>query len=118
MPSYAEKRKHPRKVIEWPAEVRSSQGLTTGEMKNISVSGAYVQCTPLPECGEIITATVWPPRRKPVQVTAEVIWKAPVPPYGMGIAFTEISEEDRWFIAESVSRMNSGVDTDRDFDAD
>ena len=78
-------------------------GVISGEMKNISVSGAYVQCASLPKAGEIVSVTIRPPGHKSIEIVAEVIWTAAAPPFGMGMAFMDISDEDRWFISETVS---------------
>lgn len=107
MSGYQEKRRHPRSGIEWPAEITTAGGSISGQMKNISVSGAYVQCSPLPPIGEIVSVTVRPQRSKSIVIAAEVIWTAASPPFGMGMAFTEISEEDRWFISETVARAKA-----------
>lgn len=108
MPTGPERRRHARADIRWPVTIETPRGLIQGETKNVSESGAYVECAQPPEPGEDVTIRMLPPDRAPLKITAEVIWAAGNPPFGMGMAFTEISEEDRGYIAEAVMQATKG----------
>jgi hypothetical protein len=108
MATGAERRRHERANIRWPATVETSRGLMEGETKNVSQSGAYIECALPSEPGEEVTLRILPPDRAPLKIAAEVIWTAGNSPFGMGMVFTEISEEDRTYIAEAVMQATKG----------
>ena len=102
----SERQERQKKVItnlRWPVEMETSIGPVVGELKNISVDGAYVSCKWIPEPGEVVTATIKPPDKPSFQVTAEIIWARSTPQAGGGIAFTEISEDAKVFISKALT---------------
>ena len=100
----AERRTHHRFEVGWPVTMETGQNSTPGEIKDISIGGAFIQCQqPLP-LNETFRLTICPPNRLPIVATAQVCWsnsnvpKDKVVRRGMGVRFLEISEEDRMFV--------------------
>jgi len=85
-------------------ELEGPTGPIKGEIANISVDQAYVACAWIPEPGEVVTLTIKPPDRPPLQVKAEIIWTGSIPQVGGGIAFTAMSENARKLISDAISR--------------
>jgi uncharacterized protein (TIGR02266 family) len=95
----AEKRKHPRTDVNWPASMETSMGIVSAEVKNISVGGAFIGCRkPLP-MGEVFHMTMTGPDKEPVTATAEVVWsnanlqEDKVVNRGMGVRFLKMSDK-------------------------
>ena len=108
MPLEEERRRHERAEIKWPVTLETPGGILHGETKNISESGAYVECERPPEPGDEVVLRVMPPDDINLKIIAEVIWAAAAPPYGIGLAFTDISERNIAYIAEAVRQATNG----------
>ncbi len=75
-------------------------------MKNISVGGAFINCEQIPvDPGESITVAIFVPDHSPLKIIAEVVWTCMVLPRGMGVQFIKISQEDRKFLAQAISKI-------------
>jgi len=108
MSTGSERRKHDRAPVYWSVTVETPHGLTKGEARNVSTSGAYVECALPCEPGEEVILRILPSDRGPLKIIAEVIWSMPHPPYGMGLAFAKIEEKDLHYIREAIKRANAG----------
>ena len=93
-----EKREHPRADINWPVSMETSGGTVVGEVKNISLGGAFICCKkPLP-LREVFRLTMSGPDNEPVMATAQVVWsnanvpKEKVINRGMGVRFINMSD--------------------------
>jgi uncharacterized protein (TIGR02266 family) len=93
-----ERRQHPRIDINWPVSIETSEGTIHGEVKNISLGGAFIGCKkPLP-IGHAFSMTMTGPDNETMIATAEVVWSnANVPEdkvinRGMGVRFIKMSE--------------------------
>ena len=106
--SWAEKRKHPRVSVSWPARLETPEGSLNVQLKDISLGGAFVVCpSPLP-LSEKFHIFIEPPGQTSIELNAEVVWSnANVPEdkiinRGMGIRFINNTDEDR-------SRLNNVI---------
>jgi uncharacterized protein (TIGR02266 family) len=98
-----ETRKEPRVDVNWAVSIDTPEGFLVGEMKNVSLGGAFVCCKkPLP-LGEVFRLRMIAPDGKPITANAEVIWSnaslpdAKVINRGMGIRLTRVSDRYiRW----------------------
>ena len=93
-----EKREHPRANINWPVSMETVSGTIDAEVKNISISGAFICCkNPLP-LKEVFNLTMIGPDNEPVKATAQVVWSNTNVPEdkvinrGMGIRFIKMSD--------------------------
>jgi uncharacterized protein (TIGR02266 family) len=100
-----ERRIYPRAEIRWPVTIESAQGTIEAKLRNLGIGGAYIHCEETPDPGERISLTIRPPESSPLKVTAEVIWAGKVLALGMGVRFVEMSDEDRQFISDAISRL-------------
>ena len=108
-PMETEDRRYPRSKGSWPVVILTSRGALVAETRNISPLGAFIFCDqPLPAAEKIRLLIMFPNRRY-VDISAEVTWSYPhgserdATPRGMGVRFTEISEQDREFISSLIS---------------
>ena len=99
--SWEEKRRHPRVAVSWTAQMETSQGNLSAQLKDISLGGAFVVCpNPLP-LTEQFRLTVSAPSREPFTLNAEVVWSNSNVPEdkvinrGMGVRFIQNTDEDR-----------------------
>ena len=106
--SWEEKRQHPRISVSWPARCETPDGPLKGQLKDISLGGAFVVCPNPLALSEKFRISIDPPRQTPVELNAEVVWSnANVPEdkvinRGMGVRFINNSDEDR-------SRLNDVI---------
>ena len=101
----SERRTYPRAEIRWPVTIESARGTIEAKLRNLGIGGAYIHCDETPEPGERIVLTIRPPESAALEVIAEVIWAGKVLALGMGVRFVEMSDEDRQFILDAVSRL-------------
>ena len=94
----AEKRQHPRVDINWPVSIETTYGTIAGEVKNISLGGAFICCKkPLP-LRKVFHMSMIGPENEPLITTAQVAWSnANVPEEkvvnrGMGVRFINMSD--------------------------
>jgi len=93
-----EDRKHPRIDINWTASLETPDGTVAGQVKNISVGGAFICCAkPLP-IGEMFQLTMTASDSEPVEAAAKVVWsnvgvpESKVVNRGMGVRFINMSD--------------------------
>lgn len=107
-----------RAEIKWPVVIRKDGGSFQGRTENISASGALL-CGPEQlslALNEIVTLTLKPPIRHPLEITAEVVrtnihcGEDHSPPRGAAVRFIIISEQDREFVSFSVFDHLQGKD--------
>ena len=102
-----ERRTYPRADIRWPVTIESKGGIIEANLRNLGIGGAYIHCEETPDPGERVYLTIQPPDTSALKVVAEVIWAGKVLALGMGVRFVEISDEDRRFISDTVSKLLS-----------
>jgi uncharacterized protein (TIGR02266 family) len=94
----ADKRQHPRVDINWSVSMETPDGVIDGEIKNISLGGAFICCKKLLPVGHVFQLTMIGPNNEPVAATAEVAWSNINVPdekvinRGMGVRFIKMSE--------------------------
>ncbi|MGQ9646923.1 MAG: PilZ domain-containing protein [Thermodesulfobacteriota bacterium] len=93
-----EKRKHPRVDVNWPVSIETSYGTMAGEVKNVSLGGAFICCKkPLP-LRKVFRMTMIGPDNEPLTATAQVAWSNANMPEekvvnrGMGVRFIKMSD--------------------------
>ena len=70
----AEKRQYPRVEIIWPVTVRTPNGPADGRIQNISLGGALIQCTKVPELDDFFRLVIRPAESRYIFATAQIVW--------------------------------------------
>jgi hypothetical protein len=93
-----EKRKHPRVDINWPVSIETAYGTIAGEVKNISLGGAFICCKKPLQLRKVFRMTMIGPENEPLIATAQVAWSNANMPEekvinrGMGVRFIDMSD--------------------------
>ena len=103
----SERRIYPRADIRWPVTIKTDQDIIEAKLRNLGIGGAYIHCEEILEPGEAVTLTIQPPTGSPLTITAKVIWAGKVLALGVGVHFVEMSDQDRQFISDAVSKLLS-----------
>lgn len=102
-----ERRSYPRAEIRWPVTIKTDEGVIEAKLRNLGIGGAYIHCEEVLEPGEAVTLRIQPPTGSPLTIAAKVIWAGKVLALGVGVHFVEMSEQDRQFISDAVSKLLS-----------
>jgi hypothetical protein len=104
-----EKRHHSRVRVTWPVLAECDRRIINGETINITHSGALIRTQEPLELGKVFEMDVNVPfRYRPIWAIAEVVRlqtagsDVDYGPYGTGVHFIIISEEDRESIASFI----------------
>ena len=104
-----EKRQYPRAEIEWPAVIKTDQGMMDGVTSNVTPNGVFIHCQEPLRLNEIFELTIDIPNSdQTLTARAEVTWSNrwgpddEISPRGMGVRFVKISSEARKFIARAA----------------
>ena len=103
----AERRSYQRAEIRWPVTIRTDQDVIEAKLRNLGIGGAYIHCEEVLEPGEAVTLTIQPPTGSPLTIIAKVVWAGKVLALGVGVHFVEMSDQDRQFISDAVSKLLS-----------
>ena len=97
-----------RAEMAWPVLIRTDKGAVDGKTLNISAGGALLRCLKQLSVNGIISLTIRPPVRPPLDITAEVVRtniyleNGNSVPQGTAVRFIIVSEKDRQFLEFSV----------------
>ena len=109
MHSSIEHRKYPRATVEWPAVIMTLNGQRDGMIRNLSLSGALIACPEMPDLDDRFVVVTQAEDGLVLKLTAEKVWSAnfnldgKTSFSGIGVRFTEVSEDDRQIIKSAVS---------------
>ncbi len=112
------RRAHPRVEFNWPAILLNDQGRIQGKIKDISRGGALVLVNSRVELGESVKMVVELTEFDDVITAKGLIVRVvslsdddDVPLYGLGVQFTEISEQDlRYFTGNLAPEWQEGYE--------
>jgi hypothetical protein len=108
----AEKREHPRADINWPVSMETSDGRIEAQLKNISLSGAFICCKKPLSIGEVFPLTMLAFDNEPVMATAKVVWsnvnipEEKVINRGMGVRFLKMSDKHIQLVRQIFQENN------------
>ena len=72
---YGDRRTYPRAEVRWPVSAVTTEGTIQGEMKNLSVQGAFICCPEPLRLNEIVALTInIPDTEHSLTVRAQVVW--------------------------------------------
>jgi len=109
--SWEEKRQHPRVAVSWKASVNTSEGNIDGQLKDISLGGAFFVCEKPKALKEKFCIIINVPNEVPLNLNAEMVWSNFNVPDdkvilgGMGIRFVENTEEDRKHLRAAMENI-------------
>jgi len=111
-----DKRQYDRMCISLPVFIETSNGFLEGEIENISVGGAFIECANSLNIGEIIYIAIVkiPELHRHLLAKAQLIWKNNAGcnngemSQGLGVKFTKIDEVDQEVILTLVSNGAEG----------
>lgn len=115
-----ERRQYPRAIAHWPVTLETAQGVVTGIAMDISAGGAFICCRePLGVTERSLVAFHNVPLLDhSLSVEVEVIrsniycMDDELLSHGIGVQFSEITDEDRRFIINLVSEHLEAKDID------
>jgi Tfp pilus assembly protein PilZ len=85
-------------------------GQMDGTIRNLSQSGAFIACTEMPDLDETFVLVTQADDGMVLKLTAEKVWSAnfnldgKTVFSGVGVRFTEVSEDDHQIIKSAVSQ--------------
>src|SRR4051794_39458621 len=94
-------REHPRQAVAIPVSLRDPTNRIEGELRldtrDLSLGGAFVRSDMLFEVGDELHLALTLPSGRAIEARGQVVrlQRARTAEAGMGIAFTEMSDEDR-----------------------
>ena len=107
--SGTDRRKHPRAEIICPVIIQTKRTVISGETQNISAGGALIRCRKRIRPNEVINMFISVSLQSPrVSVSAKVIRSSisysanEAGPYGMGVEFRAISNQDQELISIKI----------------
>ena len=107
------RREYARIDVSWPASIFTAAGLIEGQVKNISIGGALINCRRLPDLEETFHLAIeiphylFPVAAKAKQVRLNVYDSeggSTSPSYDLAVLFLDMSEEDRKVFHEAIDR--------------
>ena len=107
MDDFAERRKLPRIRVSWPVTVYTSAGELTGETKNLTPSGASIQCKERLNLNETCWLQIRVPRHD-LMLMGKVVWsdlvieKTGADVSHAGLSFIHIEGEDREILRDAI----------------
>jgi len=102
------RRQYSRAEVKWPITLLTSQKKTEGKTENVSPAGALIYCLEVPLSQSSLRMVIRVPGHQPIKVAGKVVWskvvspEGEVPTYGVGVRFTQISENDSHFLREAI----------------
>jgi len=106
-----ERRKHPRKEVDWPISIVAEHGTIEGEIRNVTVEGLFVFCEEPLRLNERYRMSIVPGKGGAIGVSGRVVraeaycMAEDEAAFGIGICVVEISEQDR----EALRRILAGL---------
>ena len=107
------RREYARVDVSWPASIFTAAGLIEGQVKNISIGGALINCRSLPNLEETFHVAIeipnylFPVAAKVKQVRLNVYDSdegSASPSYELAVLFLDMSEEDKRVFHEAIDR--------------
>ena len=103
------KRQHARVRVSFPVTMVSGARFIEGKVENISLTGALVHCTELPNLNERLRLQIELPEHRYMMVVYAKIIRLDIhqtdegaPAYDLGVTFTDIADEDLKFLSNKV----------------
>jgi hypothetical protein len=111
-----DKRLYRRIPVNWPAVVVTAEGSIAGEVRNISVGGAFIQLSEEGDFSGDLQIFLKPSEQRSISLTCREAWSGNLNFHGktifsgLGVQFTNISPEDKEFITSLASAYRNQHD--------
>ena len=106
-----ERRKHPRKEVNWPITIIAEHRAIEGEIRNISMDGLLVFCDEPLRLNETYRMSIVPGESGAIGVSGQVVraeaycMSEDDSAFGIGICVVEISDQDRGALREILAGL-------------
>jgi hypothetical protein len=106
-----ERRKHPRKEVNWPISIVAEHGTIEGEIRNVTIEGLLVFCDEPLRLNERYRMSIVPGESGAIGVSGQVVRAEAYcmaeddTAFGIGICIVEISDQDRETLREILSGL-------------
>ena len=104
-----ENRERSRIEVFWPSTISTTLDSIDGEIKNISLDGAFVDCRKLPNLEEIFRLDILIPEQQHLSTIARIVrldicdHDYDSLSYGLAVRFVEICDDDRRLLDSTIS---------------
>jgi hypothetical protein len=107
------RREYSRIEVSWPVSIFTSAGLIDGQIKNISIGGALINCKSLPDLDETFNLTIdipqyfFPVAAKVKKVRLNIYDsedRNESPSFDLAVRFMDMSEDDSKVFHEAIDR--------------
>ncbi len=105
-----ERREYPRAEVKWPVTLITPEGQIEGEIENFTPKGVFISCGEAPPLEGSFRIVIKVPGRQTMNVAGQVIWSTVLSSdeggarLGVGIHFTEISEDNLKFLHQVLAQ--------------
>ncbi|MGD8372102.1 MAG: PilZ domain-containing protein [Syntrophobacterales bacterium] len=105
-----ERREYPRAEVKWPVTLITPEGQIEGEIENFTPKGVFISCEEAPPLERSFRIVIKVPGRQTMNVAGQVIWSTVLSSdeggarLGVGIHFTEISEDNLKFLRQVLEQ--------------
>ena len=103
------KRRHSRARVSFPVTMVSGARSIAGKVENLSLTGALVHCTELPNLNERLRLQIELPDHSYIMLVYVKIVRLDIhhtdegaPAYDLGVTFIDISDEDLKFLSNKI----------------
>ena len=102
-----ERRQHPRPKISWSATVMTPDGPLAGMTQNLSLGGALIHCSLVPDLEDSFRLVLKPDERQLLVAIAKRVWQDTLMDkrfmfYGMGVSFLYMHEDDLQALSKAI----------------
>ena len=108
---FKEKRSYSRTEVKWPVSIGRVQGAIEGEIKNISLGGAYMHVEELPDMTKSLDLSMEIPEHQYALFTSAQPVRFEVLPddsaivsFGLGVRLLDVAEDDVEFLTTTALR--------------
>ena len=105
-----ERRSHPRAEVNWLATMITSAGPMEVVAQNVSLVGAFVRCSEVPDLDDTFRLMIKPPQGRLLLATGTKIWSDSFIGdestfHGVGVRFLYFYHDDREALSEMISDL-------------
>ena len=107
-----ERREFPRAKVKWPVTLITPESQIEGEIENFTPKGVFIPCEEAPPLEGSFRIIIKVPGRQTMNVAGQVIWSTVLGSdeggarLGVGIHFTEISEDNLKFLHQVLAQSD------------
>lgn len=103
-----EKRRYPRAEVSWPVTILTASGPIEGEVRNVSLGGAFISCSEQPGLRETFRLVIKVPFERQYllakgKVARSNLYDPDERLRGVAVRFTELSDRDRELLTRVVA---------------